>query len=160
MLGFSPKLPISDEDRQWVDDGFQRLEKLLGRRRLVEAKVALPTAEDFPDPYDATPAAAAILFRRVCGYLKVDRSKVELEVFPDETEHLREALPYWRGDGANRPAGLYVDHGTNYNRDEGLSEDEQMVVAIRSTQLKDPLSLVATLAHELGHVILPWGTPT
>ena len=32
-----------------------------------------------------------------------------------------------------------------------------MVVAIRSTQLKDPLALVATLAHELGHVILLGG---
>ena len=32
-----------------------------------------------------------------------------------------------------------------------------MVVAIRGTQLKDPLSLVATVAHELGHVILLGG---
>ena len=32
-----------------------------------------------------------------------------------------------------------------------------MVVAVRSTQLKDPLALVATIAHELGHVILLGG---
>src|SRR5262249_6128904 len=30
----------------------------------------------------------------------------------------------------------------------------QMLVALRSTQLQDPVSLVATMAHELGHVIL------
>jgi hypothetical protein len=30
-------------------------------------------------------------------------------------------------------------------------------VAIRSSQLKDPLALVATMAHELGHVILLGG---
>ena len=51
MLGFSPKLPVSDEDRTWVDDGFRRLEKLVGRQRMLEAKVVLPSAEDFPDPY-------------------------------------------------------------------------------------------------------------
>ena len=32
-----------------------------------------------------------------------------------------------------------------------------MLVAIRSTMLKDPASLVATVAHELGHVILLGG---
>jgi len=32
-----------------------------------------------------------------------------------------------------------------------------MMVALRSTQLKDPLALVATMAHELGHVILLGG---
>jgi hypothetical protein len=32
-----------------------------------------------------------------------------------------------------------------------------MIVAVRSTMLKDPMSLVATVAHELGHVILLGG---
>ncbi len=157
MLGFSPKLPVSDEDRKWVDEGFRRLEKLLGRRRMLEAKVVLPTAEDFPDPYDGTPAAAEMLFCRVCAYMRVKRSSVELEVFSDETEHLREILPYWRGDGVKRPAGLYVDHSKDASVEDAQSEEKCMVVAVRSTHLKDPLSLVATVAHELGHVILLGG---
>jgi len=45
MFGFSPKLPVSEEDRRWVDEGFRRLEKLLGRQRMLDAKVVLPTAE-------------------------------------------------------------------------------------------------------------------
>ena len=156
MLGFAPKLPVSDEDRQWVDQGFRRLDKLLGRRRMLEARVVLPTAEDFPDPYDGTPAAAEMLFCRVCGYMQVDRSSIELEVFADETEHLRETLPHWSSDGVTRAAGLYVHH-TKGDDEENRSEQESRVVAIRSTQLKDPLSLVATVAHELGHVILLGG---
>ena len=32
-----------------------------------------------------------------------------------------------------------------------------MVVALRSSQLDGPMALVATLAHELGHVILLGG---
>ena len=54
MFGFSPRLPISDEERQWVNEGFRRLEKLLGRPRMLDARVITPTAEDFPDPYDNT----------------------------------------------------------------------------------------------------------
>jgi hypothetical protein len=157
MLGFSAKLPVTDEDHRWVDEGFRRLEKLVGRRRMLEARVILPTAEDFPDPYDGTPAAAEMIFRRVCAYMRVKRSSVDLEVFPDETEELRKILPYWRGDGAKRCAGVYVHHKKDDSDSEEGSEDENMVVAIRSTQLKDPLSLVATVAHELGHVILLGG---
>jgi hypothetical protein len=89
--------------------------------------------------------------------MQVKRSSVELEIFPDETEHLREILPYWRGDGAKRAAGLYVHHSKEDSNEEEQSEEKCMVVAIRSTQLKDPLSLVATVAHELGHVILLGG---
>ena len=78
MLSFSAKLPISDEDRQWVDEGFRRLERLAGRPRMLEARVVLPSAEDFPDPYDGTPAAAELLFSRVCDYMRVDHNSVEI----------------------------------------------------------------------------------
>ena len=98
MLGFSAKLPISDEDRQWTDEGFRRLERLVGRRRMLEAKVVLPTAEDFPDPYDRTASAAEKLFDRVCAYMQVSSARVQLEIFADETEELREILPHWNGD--------------------------------------------------------------
>lgn len=157
MLGFSPKLPVSDQDRQWVDEGFRRLERLVGRRRMVEATVVLPTADDFPDHYDRTPEAAELLFRRVCSYVHVDRESVELEIFADETEELQEIMPYWRSGGGKRAAGMYVHDGADDNPEEEPSEERRMVVAIRSTQLKDPMTLVATVAHELGHVILLGG---
>jgi hypothetical protein len=89
MFGLSAKLPVSEEKRQWVDQGFQRLEKMLGPRRMLEAKVVLPTAEDFPDPYNKTPAAVEKLFQRLCTYMQLDRNAIELEICPDETEALR-----------------------------------------------------------------------
>ena len=49
MFGFSPKLPISEEERRWIDQGFAGLEKMLGRRRMLEAEVIQPAAEYFPD---------------------------------------------------------------------------------------------------------------
>jgi hypothetical protein len=83
----------------------------------------------------------------------VDRSRIELEIFQDETEELRKILPHWRGDAETRAAGLYV-HAHEERTDGG---EGNMVVAIRSTMLKDPMALVATVAHELGHVILLGG---
>lgn len=155
MFGFPAKLPISDEQRLWVDEGFRRLERLLGRRRMLEAKVVEPTAEDFPDPYNKTPEAVEHLFSRVCSYMRVDRAGVELEIFPDEEEELREILPSWHAEARARPAGVYL----HAHERDGATDDVagRKVVAIRSTMLKDPMSLVATVAHELGHVILLGG---
>jgi|SRR5579864_1280229 len=155
MFGFSAKLPISNDERQWVDDGFRRLEKLLGRRRMLEARIVLPTPEDFPDPYDKSPAAAETLFRRVCSYMGVDCAQLDFEVFPDETEELSHILPHWRSSGGQCAAGLYFGGGDDDETQPGIPD--RQLVAVRSTQLEDPMTLVATIAHELGHVILLGG---
>lgn len=118
---------------------------------MLEARVILPAAEDFPDVYDKTPEAAALLFQRICGYMKVDRSTIDLEVFSDETEELRSTLPHWSGQSPGC-AGFYTHDGA-----DGYEPGKRMLVAIRSTQLRDPQDLVATMAHELGHVILLGG---
>jgi hypothetical protein len=157
MLGFSPKLPISEEDRQWVNEGFKRLERLLGRRRMLEARVITPTAEDFPDEYDKTAEAAERLFSRLCNYMSVDQNDIEFEIFPDETEELKTMLPSWSGGGGKHAAGLYFHAMDERNSVGNDSRQQSAVVAIRSSQLKDPLALVATMAHELGHVILLGG---
>ena len=154
MFGLSPKLPITDEERQGVDEGFRRLEKLVGRRRMIDAQIILPTPEYFPDPYDKTPACAELLFQRVCGYMRVDRHRIELHIFPDETDELRSILPYWRGNSGGC-AGFY-SHDPSGDSDNA-EDDPRMLVALRSTQLREPISLVATMAHELGHVILLGG---
>jgi len=154
MFGFSPKLPITEEDRLWVNDGFQRLEKLLGRRRMLEAKVVEPTAEDFPDRYDQSSEAVEMLFSRLCVYMGVDRKTIQLEIFPDEVDELRDLLPAWSSDRGSHAAGLYL-HA--HERERSDETERRMVVALRSTLLRDPLSLVAVAAHELGHVILLGG---
>jgi hypothetical protein len=147
MFGFKPKLPLSEEDRQWVDDGFYRLSRILGRNRMLEAEIILPDAEHFPDHYDKSDSAAEKMFLRIRDYMQVDPSLIDLEIFPDETQKLSELLPYWKG-GHGGCAGIYF---------HPEDENKKMVVALWHSQMEDPISLVATIAHELGHVILLGG---
>ena len=143
MFSFGPKLPVTEGERLWVDEGFRRLSKMIGPSRLQNAKVVLPTDEFFPDPWDATEPALKSLFCRICGYMGVNPDRVELAIIPD-TIHLLEVLPAYSLGGENSPAGLHF----------GASEEDRSLVAVRNSLLKDPLNVVATLAHELGHVIL------
>ena len=148
MLGFSPKLPVNENERVWVDEGFVRLEALLGRERLLEAKVVLPDAEHFPDVFDRSEASVEALLHRVCGYMRIDPTRIKLEIFPDGADELRENSLWSIQTQTNRPAGIYFGH------ESVMDEDGKVVIAIKSSVPKDPIILVATVAHELGHLIL------
>jgi hypothetical protein len=146
MFGLKPKLPVTEEERLWVDEGFRRLGRMLGSSRLQNAAVILPTDEYFPHPYTPTEAGLETLFVQVCAYMRVPRNHVQLAVIPDSKE-LVEMLPEYsyKPEG---PAGLHYGPADEY---------ERALVAVQQSLLKDPLVLVATLAHELGHVILLGG---
>ena len=142
MFGFKAKLPVSDDERAWVDEGFRRLSRMLGDERMLMAPVVLPTDEFFPDRFEKSVAGLERIFQRVCGYMQVDPAELDLELIPDQSE-LFEDLPEFRMRSSD-PAGLHF----------GKTRDERAVIAIKQDQLKDPLCLVATIAHELCHVIL------
>jgi len=162
MFGLTPKLPVSDDERIWVNLGFHRLERILGRNRMVEAPVILPTPLFFPDRYDETEAAVHSMFRRICDYMKVSPEGIALEILSDETGELRKLLPQWRASERGA-AGLYVPPSANDEELKASQSDDCQIAAdttmvcVHASQLKDPLALVATIAHELGHVILLGG---
>jgi hypothetical protein len=113
---------------------------------MVDAQVILPIAEYFPDPYAPTDEAVDVMFQRVCGYMQIDDRQIDLEIFPDEAEALQSVVPHWHGH-SDGPAGLYIS----------TTDQSRLVIAIKSSALKNPLRVVAILAHELAHVILLGG---
>jgi hypothetical protein len=143
MFGlFKPTLPIADQQRRWVDDSFIRLGSLLGARRMLDARVYLPTIEYFPDPFDRSEAALNAMFLRVAEGMQVDPETINLELFSETADVTRSLVPFGSSN-TNGAGGLYYHDPAEKTR-----------IAINSSKLADPLALVATLAHELGHVIL------
>jgi hypothetical protein len=142
MFGLKTKLPVTEDERAWVDEGFRRLGHMLGEGRMLHATVVLPSDEFFSDPFEKSAAGLDRIFRRVCGYMQVDPSELDVEMIPDHSE-LFEDLPEFSRH-SNDPAGLHF----------GKTHRERALIAIKQDQLKDPLCLVATIAHELCHVIL------
>lgn len=142
MFRIKPKLPVTEEDRLWVDNGFHRLSSALGSSRMLQCAVIEPTDEFFPDPFDKSERSLELILRRVCSYMKVDRDRIELAIIPDSSE-LFDLLPAY-STNSDGPAGLHF----------GETEDEKPLIGVRQSLLTDPSSAIATIAHELGHVIL------
>jgi hypothetical protein len=142
MFGLRPRLPVVEEERLWVNEGFERLKRLLGEQRMLACDVIQPTDDYFPDKYDGSEAAVLTMLRRVCGYMKVDPENLALNIMADSSE-LMELGPAY-SIRAGGPAGLHISE---------VGENKS-VICVRQSLLKDPLTMVATIAHELGHVIL------
>lgn len=103
--------------------------------------VVLPTDEFFPGPHDGSPRAISAIVERVCGYADVDPNLLTIELYgdPTETDLATAAGLTLRSRGA---AGHY------------RCVDGKAVIGIDRTLGATPDRLVATVAHELGHVRL------
>ena len=143
MFGFGRStLPVTAEQQQWVDDGFVRLAAMLGTDRFFSASIMLPTEQHFPDRYDGSEEAAAVLFARVAHAMDLSPDDIAVTFFNSSEGMAQAVLPLASGKSFG-VGGLYFHEVTKKAR-----------IAISADKLKDPMALVATIAHELGHVIL------
>jgi hypothetical protein len=140
MFGwFRPRCPVEPDQKSWTEQRMAWLTRQFGLERLHDVTVILPTPEYFPDPYAGTRQDAKALFERVCRYMDVDSSRLKLRVVQDDRPDHGPAVGETRHQGA---AGTYRHVGW---------KDE---ISISEALLGDPMALVGTMAHELGHVHL------
>jgi hypothetical protein len=131
MFGwFRSRCPLDLREKVWVEYWTRWLIDQLGLERIRKAPVILPTAEFFPEPFEETSAFVESVFDRVCRYMGIDAARIGLQ-YHDAREH-SDALGYYI---AGDPAWISVSNSV----------------------LGDKESLIATMAHELGHEVLLGG---
>lgn len=141
MNWFAPKCPVGAEDKAWIEESLLWLVAEFGRDAIMEATVVLPTDEFFPDEFDGDEESVRALVDRVCGYMGVDPARVVVEIFTDEEKELRSQVPLNESPFSSL-AGHY------------RQRRDKFFINLEASQLSDPMALVATAAHELGHARL------
>jgi NACalpha-BTF3-like transcription factor len=132
--------PLTDEQRQWIDERFTWLRKDFGEERL-RRDVITPTAEFFPDRYSASAEGAAMLLDQLCGYMDVERTRIDLRLYKDP-----------QADAVARVSDPPIQR--EYALATFEAKSEQIVIRLEQSSLDEPHSVISTLAHELGHVLL------
>lgn len=136
MAWIQSSCQIDAENKAWIDRSLTWLSKKFGPE-FLDSEVILPTDEYFPDWYDGSETAAETLFERVCEYMRVDSSEIDLNFYEE-----------------SHPDSTLGIAGTHYGT-AGLYESGwRQAVSIETSHLDDPMALVGTMAHELGHVHL------
>lgn len=142
MIWFTPKCPVDDETREWIDNAFQWLIEAIGIDIVRSVEVILPTAQYFPDTFDGSRTSIQKMVERVCGYMEVDPDLVKIRFYENVDETSVHPLA---ADGQSKGHAL----GTYQKNRNGKHQ-----ISLETTQVNNPEMLVATIAHELGHVIL------
>jgi hypothetical protein len=147
FFGGIPELPVTEEQKAWIEESFQWLLDEFGTDNFLKHKVILPELSFFPDHYKGTEECVDKLVERVCSYMDVDPKLIDVVFLVDRDET---AAKYRTGnaDPYSGAAGLYFSKTVQNNLKR---------IAINVSQFKDPANVVATVAHELGHVILLGG---
>jgi len=138
MLGWfrsKAKCPVDPVAREWIDTRWAWLENEFGIDLLRSRPVILPNSEFFPEPYNGKEEEVPILLDRMCRYMEIDPTTVELSLYDDRNR-------VFVDDFQQGTAGLYHQEGDKFH------------ICIEVNNLHDPLAIVATIAHELGHVHL------
>lgn len=139
----SPKSPVDDDLREWIDDSAAWIVEEFGLEATRQRRVVLPEAEFFPDVYDGTEGTLEPLIRRMCQYMDVDRRRFQLKIFADDDTWAQRSLPAYETSHSGA-AGLFVDP----------ADGSRLILALEEAKLADAASVVATTAHEMCHIHL------
>ena len=140
MSWWRAECPVRPVEQRWIDESMDWFVAEFGEERL-RADVVLPTDHYFPGAYAGSREDVAGVLARLCAHMGVDRDRLVLEHDAhDDHDDLAGAVPL--GRDASGAAGHFRMRGG------------RPVIGIRDDQAERPMALVATIAHELGHVLL------
>ena len=140
MAWFAAKCPVSAKARVWTEDSLQWLRREFGDGAL-NGDVLLPESIFPPASYGGTEADLHAALPRLCTRMGVPIEAVHIELSDDpDLPELDPRVPI--ASQFSGAAGHFQPRG------------DVFIVAIRRRQLRHPVALAATLAHELAHVRL------
>ena len=147
---FGPRLPIDEDEFEFQLATFKWLIAEFGD--LAESRLVLPTAEYFPSTGSPRPAGVDALFEET-------RRAAQMEEWPCELRAGESDRPIDAGNallirhaGANAPCGTFQ-----------VVEDpngRHAIITYNPAMEQDPVGLVATFAHELGHYLMATSSST
>ena len=141
------KSPITKEDEEWLNSDLKWLKEVLSLPHFLEIKTITPTKNYYNIDFTGIEDDAHFVLNRTMELMCIKNNvKIELIFFNDSLVEMNDGTILTTPADLNgkweSSAGIYV------------TEENKTKIYIEKQQLKNPTSLIATIAHELSHVIL------
>jgi hypothetical protein len=132
--------PVRPVERDWIERSLDWFVAEFGEERL-HGEVVTPTDDYFPGAYRGAREDVQTVLEQLCTHMDIDPARLDLEHdAADDDPALSAHVPIH-----SQWAGAAGHHRIR---------DGRSVIGIRDDQAARPMALVATIAHELGHVLL------
>jgi hypothetical protein len=131
-------------EQRWIDESMDWFVEQFGVERL-RGEVVLPTDDYFPGAYVGSREDVLRVVDRLCAHMGVDRARIVVEHGEADDDHEAMSVDVPLRTSSQGAAGHYH------------VRDGRSVIGIRDDQARRPMALVATIAHELCHVLLLGG---
>jgi hypothetical protein len=149
MLFGKLKPTVTTEDQEWIEGAFLWFEEQYGRDYLKSLRIIEPTKEFFDHQFKGTEADAEFALKQIIEFMDIKGANIELYYFSEAPlEFEDEGIIVTQnteglGTKDNYALGKYSENGPN-----------KFEIGLEFSQLKNSQSMIATLAHELSHMIL------
>jgi hypothetical protein len=148
MFFREPKPTVTLDDKGWIEEAFIWFEQQYGQEFLKNVVTITPTKDFFPLDFKGTEENAQQLTAMICDYMQIKGVKIDLHYFSDKPLELAEGILTTQsntgpGSQNRNKLGTYSEKGRN-----------KYSIGIELELLKDPTTLIATIAHELSHLTL------
>ena len=140
------KCPVTIDDEEWLNSDLGWLKDLLNEPHFLEIKTVTPTKKFYNRDFTEIEADAQFVLERTKELMCIENEKIELKFFDDSKVEMDD------GSVLTTPA----DINGSWESATGFYEEKEnnTIIYIERQQLKNPISLIATIAHELSHAIL------
>jgi hypothetical protein len=136
--------PVDDTIREWIESCFVWFSENIGKE-VLSKKILVPHPSDFPIAYDGSIKSAMDTLQIVATQMDVDPNDILLQIYSEGDNKIAAGRStVFIEQGPTHSGGLY----------HGKSEDGKYHIHLEQKALKDPESIVATLAHEIAHIKL------
>lgn len=142
-----PKLPITLEDKEWVDESLDWLLKSFGEEHCKDIVTITPTKNFYNRTFEGNEEDAVFILERTKELMDIQATNITLEFFSNQPVEMDD------GTTLSTPA----DSTGSWNSATGtyqITETNDVIISVERSQLKNPISLIATIAHELAHQVL------
>ena len=142
------KSPVSGADEEWLNADLTWLRETFSEEHFHQIRTITPTVDFYDRTFSGTEDDAYFVLERTKELMAIQNDHIKLTFFDNQ--------PTYGEDGSmlstpsdNIQGSWDAAAGTYEQTKEG-----ETVISLDLGQLKDPIALIATIAHELAHVIL------
>ena len=146
----NPECPVANDTREWMEQAFLWLRDVFGEHNLKNKKILLPDEHCFPVVYDGSTESVMKTLSIVSKQMDVEPDDIKLDYYSEGVNEI--------GSGGMGGSTVFIKSEEDSKRSSGKyygkQEDGKYHISLEEENFKDPVALVATLAHEIAHIKL------